>query len=249
MPRAKKNREELTPVEVTEQNPFETEAVSKDTVETAEPIQTETATTEPATAPVEAEAPDEVSVIVPESEAEEATDAGDTTASEPAESASADAPETEEDGVSHLTLSLPVSMFEQSPGSMQRLKAAIGSKQTLLKKALGADSLEVVVEEDRVTFPWFTLTSEDNSAEVDAYSKLVFALSKKAITQTRVDPVEKVPDDLQLGMRLYLINLNFKGDEFKSARAVLMRNFKSTGGGTSAGSTKYEFTMPEVYKP
>lgn len=76
----------------------------------------------------------------------------------------------------------------------------------------------------------------------------MFALAKKAITQTRVDPVEKVPEDLQLGMRLYLINLQFKGDEFKTARAVLMRNFKSAGG-SPVGSTKFELTMPEVYKP
>ncbi len=154
----------------------------------------------------------------------------------------------EDDGETKLILSLPLAMFEQSPGSMQRLKAAIGSKQTLLKKALGTDNLDIVIEEDRVTFPWFTLTSENNAEEMDAYSKLVFALSKKAITQTRVDPVEKIPEDLQLGMRLYLINLNFKGDEFKTARAVLMRNFRTAGGGP-VGPTKYELTMPEVYKP
>lgn len=238
MPRPKKNREEIAPVEATEQSLFETEAASGDAVEATDSIQTEPAPTEPVEAPVEAETPEEVPVIVPEEEPDKPAEIGDTTP-----------PETEKDGVIHLTLSLPVSMFEQSPGSMQRLKAAIGSKQTLLKKALGTDSLDVVIEEDRVTFPWFTLTSEDNSAEVDAYSKLVFALAKKAITQTRVDPVEKVPGDFQLGMRLYLINLNFKGDEFKSARAVLMRNFKSASGGSSTGSTKYELSMPEVYKP
>ncbi len=249
MPRAKKNREEIAPVEATEQNLFETEAVPEDTVEATESIQTEPAPTEPVEAPVEAEAPKEVPIIVLETEAEEAAETGETAPSELAETAPAGSPESEEGDAIHLTLSLPVSMFEQSPGSMQRLKAAISSKQTLLKTALGTESLDVVIEEDRVTFPWFTLTSENNSAEVDAYSRLVFALAKKAITQTRVDPIEKVPEDLQLGMRLYLINLNFKGDEFKSARAVLMRNFKSTGGGTSAGSTKYEFTMPEVYKP
>ena len=240
MARPKKNREEVATVEITEQSQPETETVADALVEAP--------TTEPETAPVEAEAPEEVPVIVPESEAEKAPETGDVAPAEPEEPAPADSPENEEDGVIHLTLSLPVSMFEQSPGSMQRLKAAIGSTQTLLKKALGTDSLDVVIEEDRVTFPWFTLSSENNSEEVEAYSKLVFALAKKAITQTRVDPVEKVPEDLQLGMRLYLINLQFKGDEFKTARAVLMRNFKSAGG-SPVGSTKFELTMPEVYKP
>lgn len=168
----------------------------------------------------------------------------------PATNGDASAPDdpAREDDVIRLTLSLPVKMFDQSPGSMQRLKAAITSKKTLLKKALGTDSLELVIREDRVMFPWFTLTSEKNAAETDAYSKLVFALAKKAITQVRVDPVEKVPDDLQLGMRLYLINLEFKGDDYKSARAVLMRNFAKNGG-SPVKDKKYELTMPEVYKP
>ena len=146
-----------------------------------------------------------------------------------------------------LTLSLPISMFEQSPGSMQRLKAAIGSKQTLLKKALGTDTLEVIIQDDRVTFPWFTLTSEGNPEEIDAFSKLVFALAKKAITQVRVDPVEKVPADLRLGMNYYLTHLEFKGSEYKSARAVLMRNFRTEN--TIIRKTDFVFVAPEVYQP
>ncbi len=220
MARSKKNTEETVTTETVQENLPPVEAVE---------------------APEEATPPEEVVVLAPEEEPTEPAETGDVAPPKPESPA-------EDDGETKLTLSLPVAMFEQSPGSMQRLKAAIGSKQTLLKKALGTDNLDIVIEEDRVTFPWFTLTSENNAEEVDAYSKLVFALAKKAITQTRVDPVEKVPEDLQLGMRLYLINLNFKGDEFKTARAVLMRNFRTAGGGP-ASSTKYELTMPEVYKP
>ena len=220
MARSKKNAEETIATETVQENLPPVEATE---------------------APEEATPPEEVVVLAPEEEPTEPVETGDMAPTETE-------PPAENEGEIKLTLSLPVAMFEQSPGSMQRLKAAIGSKQTLLKKALGTDSLDVVIEEDRVTFPWFTLTSENNAEEVDAYSKLVFALAKKAITQTRVDPVEKVPEDLQLGMRLYLINLQFKGDEFKTARAVLMRNFKSAGG-SPVGSTKFELTMPEVYKP
>ena len=229
MARAKKTDKEIAPeAEVQEQLPMDLETVEENN-SSMEPV-----------APVPETQTEELPVE-PETSVEE-------NPAEPEDSASPDEPASVDDGVINLTLSLPVAMFEQSPGSMQRLKAAIGSKQTLLKKALGTDSLDVVIENDCVTFPWFKTTEKDSPVDVDAYSKLVFALAKKAITQTRVDPVEKVPEDLQLGMRLYLINLNFKGDEFKSARAVLMKNFKSVGNG-SAGSTKYEFTMPEVYKP
>lgn len=228
MPRPKKNRDDVAPVEATEmqeQTPLEPEVALEEEYPPED------------VAEVTVEAGDVIGIASDDVPAEDQNDQP-----EP------DSPDKEDDGVINLTLSLPVSMFEQSPGSMQRLKAAISSKQTLLKKALGTESLDVVIEGDCVTFPWFTTTEADSPVDVDAYSKLVFALAKKAITQTRVDPVEKVPDDLQLGMRLYLINLNFKGDEFKNARAVLMRNFRTASGGP-ANPAKYELTMPEVYKP
>ncbi len=175
-------------------------------------------------------------------ETPESGDTGNETLQSPKENAGSE----EEDGATQLSLSLPKSMFDQSPGSLNRLKAAITSKQTLLKKSLGTVSLEFFVEDDRVVFPWFTL-SEDSIAETDAYSKLVLALAKKAITQSRVSSEEKVYEDERQGMRLYLINLDFKGDEYKTARAVLMKNFATTPAGNAVRNTDFVFTMPEVY--
>ena len=229
MARPKKNRDDIAPVEVTEMQ--------------------EQVPVEPETAPEEVYPPEDVTEVAVEEGSVICIESDDVPASEENAQSDSGEPEQEDDGVINVTLSLPVSMFEQSPGSMQRLKAAISSKQTLLKKALGTDSLDVVIEEDRVMFPWFKTTEADSPVDVDAYSKLVFALAKKAITQTRVDPIEKVPEDLRLGMNHYLTHLEFKGAEYKSARAVLMRNFKSFTGGGSARNTNYELTMPEVYKP
>ena len=217
--------------------------------ETTEAVE-ETATEEVVLVAVEESAPDapvEVAsdpkpVTQPQepTEAPENGDTGNVTPESPEEG------KPEEDDVTQLFLSLPKSMFDQSPGSLNRLKAAILSKQTLLKKSLGTDSLEFFVEDDRVVFPWFTL-SENSIAETDAYSKLVLALAKKAITQSRVSSKEKVYEDERQGMRLYLINLDFKGDEYKSARAVLMKNFAPSSGGSAVRNTDFVFTMPEVY--
>lgn len=160
--------------------------------------------------------------------------------------ASPDEPEKSDDGKIYLSLSLSKAMFDQSLGAINRLKYAIGAKQTLLKKALGMDSLEIVVEEERVVFPWFTLSSEDNAEEINAYSKLVFALAKKAITQKRVNPDERINPDERLGMRLYLINLGFIGDEYKSARAILMRNFSASNAVRTKHETDFHMEMPEA---
>lgn len=175
-------------------------------------------------------------------EAPENGDTGDEKPQAPEENAGS----KEENDFTQRSLFLPKSMFDQSPGSLNRLKAAIQSKQTLLKKSLGTDSLEFFIEDDCVIFPWFNL-NEASIAEKEAYSKLVLALAKKAITQSRVSSEEKVYEDERQGMRLYLINLDFKGDEYKTARAILMKNFATSPAGNAVRKTDFVFTKPEVY--
>ncbi len=229
MAKAKKNPEVVEEQATLDQLPLEETATAPEEAAT-----TPTEAAETAEAPVEASTPKETITL---------SDAPDTEPEipEPKE------PTAEEDEPTQLTLSLPKAMFDQSMGSLDRLRAAISSKQTLLKKALGTESLEFQVEEDRISFPWFTLSSGNQNEEIDAFSKLVFALAKKAITQTRVSAEEKVNEDLRLGMRLYLINLGFVGDEYKSARAVLMRNFPTGSGGSTVRNTEFTFTMPEIH--
>ena len=120
-----------------------------------------------------------------------------------------------------ICISLPGNMF--TPEAINRFRAIVQSKQTLLKRALETDSLEIRVSDEEVSFPWFK--NHGLEGEVDAYLKLVVALSKMAIVQRRVTAIEKEFPDEKQAMRLFLIRLNFIGDEFKTARAILMRNF------------------------
>lgn len=223
MARPKKSKVNESEETLAPELPVESVSAETDVTETAAPLEPETvADTQPDAIPAEA------------AQAEDLTTTDNS---------------AEDDGKIHLSLSLPKAMFDQSLGAINRLKYAVGAKQTLLKKALATDSLEIVVEEDRVVFPWFTLSSEDNAEEIDAYSKLVFALAKKAITQKRVNPDEKINPDERLAMRLYLINLGFIGDEYKSARAILMRNFSPSNASRTKNEADFHMEMPEVYKP
>ena len=193
----------------------------------------------------DAEAPAEANQ--PEAEPSEATAPAESADS--AESVPDAEPEepAEDDGKTHVSLSLPLEAFKQNSGSLDRLKAAISSKQTLLKKALATDDLSIQVDEEKVVFPWFTIQDERKSAEeVDAYTRLVLALARKALTQTRVSSEEKLNPDERLGMRLYLINLGFIGDEYKSARAVLMRNFSGSNAAQKFAED-FNLAMPEVH--
>lgn len=124
---------------------------------------------------------------------------------------------------SNLTLfvvSLPRAMFDDT--SLDRLYNLVKSKETILKAALRAEDLRIETTDEKVSFPWFTLSGADG--EVDAYTKLIAALGKTAREQKRISAYEKPQDNLKYAMRLFLVRLGFVGDEYKQARKILLRD-------------------------
>lgn len=237
MARTKKTTPTIAPTETVDTAPVE-EMIPKEA-----PAE---AVTEPEMTPslVEPESeipPEEVKASTDDNPLPEESDAKNE--SEPPEESDAkDEPRTD-DGKTRLAISLPIEPFKRSYGSLQRLKDLIGSKETLLKVALGTEDLSFTTDDEKVSFPWFTLEEPGRASdEVDAYTKLIVAMARKAVTQSRVSGKEKPNPDPRLAMRLFLINLGFIGDEFKSARAILLRNFK-------AGNSSMNFSsdFPEAF--
>jgi hypothetical protein len=106
--------------------------------------------------------------------------------------------------------------------AFENLGEIVASKNKLIKKALGTDSLRIDIVGDKLSFPWFTLTGAEG--EVDAYIRFVTALCKMAKTQKRVTAKEKDLDNDKFAMRLFLVRLGFVGPEHKVARQILLRN-------------------------
>ena len=106
--------------------------------------------------------------------------------------------------------------------ALDNLKKIVESKATLLKLAIGTECLEIEETEDTLKFPWFTLHGLDG--EADAYSRLVTAICNMAKRQKRVTATEKPIENAKFDMRLFLIRLGFIGDEYKTARKILLRN-------------------------
>lgn len=124
------------------------------------------------------------------------------------------------DAPNKLTIEFPSAGF--TPEMRENLKKIIASKATLLKQALETDDLSIVELDGKIAFPWFTLHSIDG--EADAYNRLIAAICKMAKTQKRVTAVEKPIENAKFTMRLFLIRLGFIGDEYKTARKILLRN-------------------------
>lgn len=147
-----------------------------------------------------------------------------------------------------LTLSLPRDKF--SAEAIERLRALVSSKQSLLKKVLNTDDLTIVTDEKQIMFPWFTLQGIDG--EVDAYSKLIFLMARRALASSRISATEKPTDNDKFTMRLFLNNLGFKGEEFKFARRFLVRNLEGNGAwrhGNAPDTSGFDLDMPTVMTP
>lgn len=128
--------------------------------------------------------------------------------------------DTAPEGPPTMEVTLPRDDF--SDEACDRLQKIIASKADLLKKALGTDSVDIEITPQSVRFPWFTL--HDIDGESEAYTSLAEALFKMARDQKRVTAKECSTENEKFTMRLFLIRLGFIGDEYKTARKILLRN-------------------------
>ena len=119
-----------------------------------------------------------------------------------------------------LTVEMPDTGFTLE--ARANLKKIVASKATLLRQVLETDSLPIIEHDGKIAFPWFTLHGLGGEAE--AYSLLVTGICKMAKNQKRVTATEKPVENAKFDMRLFLIRLGFIGDEYKTARKILLRN-------------------------
>ena len=119
-------------------------------------------------------------------------------------------------------LSVEMPKDGMTPTAMENLRRLVASKATLLKKALGTDSLPITEHTDRIEFGWFQPT--DNQTEIAAYYQLVQGLCDLARTQKRVLASERLVESDRYAFRCQLLRLGFIGPEFKDSRRILLRN-------------------------
>lgn len=128
--------------------------------------------------------------------------------------------EEEENG---LTVEMPLEMVDES--TIDRLRKIIENKGELFKAAFKTDNLEIIVEADKICFPWFTL---ENDSDADAYCTFISMLCEFAKNQKRINNKPETTDNPKYTMRCYLLRLGMIGAEYKSTRKVLLRNLSGS---------------------
>ena len=143
-----------------------------------------------------------------------------------------DVPEIDKD--IGLVIEMPRSSFTDT--ALDNLKRLIESKSSLIKKALGAETLELEITDDKVGFPWFEDGADPGA--VEAYTHFVTALCEMARVQKRVTSKEKETGNDKYTFRCFLLRLGFIGAAYKEERKILLRNL--------TGSSAFKTPKSEV---
>lgn len=148
---------------------------------------------------------------------------------------SCEARSTDRVGRRDLTVSLPLDKV--AVGNLTKLLDAKGS---LIKKALGIAELPIEVTEDTVSFPWFSICSDAETAK--AYIDFISALCRMSREQKRINSAEKAVTNEKYAFRCFLLRLGFIGAKYKVDRKILLKNLT----GSSAFKTAKEETDNEI---
>ena len=131
--------------------------------------------------------------------------------------------EMEEAEVNRLCISFPKSMYDER--TLENLKNLVEGKGALMKKAFKAESLEIVVDDEKVSFPWFELIDSDH---FNAYTQFISAITKMAREQKRILGKEREVENEKYAFRCFLLRLGFIGDDYKLTRKILLENLEGS---------------------
>ena len=96
------------------------------------------------------------------------------------------------------------------------------SKEGLFRKAFGSEKLDIIVDDEKITFPWFSIK---DGTDANAYSTFIEHLCNHAKTLKRVNTKEeKQVENEKYAFRCFLLRLGFVGDQYKETRKVLLSN-------------------------
>lgn len=137
---------------------------------------------------------------------------------------------------SRICISMPKSLFTDT--ALENLKSLVTAKGALIRKAICAAELPILIEEDKVCFPWFK--SNADPAEVKAYEAFICKLCEMARNQKRVNATEKPTDNEKYAFRCFLLRLGFIGAEYKETRKILLRNLTGSSAFKSGQRSEVE---------
>lgn len=125
-----------------------------------------------------------------------------------------DAEETETEDTMELTVTIPFTKV-----NVGNLTSLLEAKGNLIKDALGITDLRFEMNEDSVSFPWFSKVEPE---EAMTYTKFITAICEMTMKQKRITAKPKENENEKYAFRCFLLRLGFIGDEYKADRKLLL---------------------------
>lgn len=125
-----------------------------------------------------------------------------------------DSEETETEGAMELTVTIPFTKV-----NVGNLTSLLEAKGSLIKDALGITDLRFEMNEDSVSFPWFSKVEPE---EAMTYTKFITAICEMTMKQKRITAKPKENENEKYAFRCFLLRLGFIGDEYKADRKLLL---------------------------
>ena len=133
-----------------------------------------------------------------------------------------DAEITEEVPVQQDKLTIVISRESLTDIALENLQKITANKQTLFQRAFRTDSTEIEITEEKINFTWFPYTADGD--EITAYTQFISRLCDMARDAKRVSSKPTETDNDKYAFRCFLLRLGFIGNEYKTARKILLRN-------------------------
>ena len=119
-----------------------------------------------------------------------------------------------------LTITIPLEKV-----NVGNLTSLLEAKGDLIRKALQVTDLRYTIDEENISFPWFTEVTPEESL---AYTKFIAALCEMSVNQKRVTAKPRKDENEKYAFRCFLLRLGFIGDEFKADRKILLRHLEGS---------------------
>lgn len=138
-----------------------------------------------------------------------------------------------------LTVAIPIENV--GVGNLTNL---LDAKGELIKKALGVDDIQIEIDEEKVSFPWFPELPDAETTQV--YTRFISKLCEMSKKQKRINNSEKKVINEKYAFRCFLLRLGFIGEKYKNDRKILLKNL--TGSSAFKNGAKKELTTNEISK-
>ncbi|WP_418968459.1 hypothetical protein [Alloscardovia omnicolens] len=118
------------------------------------------------------------------------------------------------------SVSISVPRSQLTDAGIERLRALLASKETIIKRALAIESVDIKVTDEVIVFDWFDRVPP--SDELSAYTHFISLLIKGANDATRIVGKNKEHENEKYYFRCFLLRLGMIGNEYKDARRILL---------------------------